>query len=151
VKIDGYGEPIQLDLDPDVRLAVLLSDELRLDEIECVRLLLVAQDCGDLSAERAAGIWYEERYDQLSSLVRVLEAEALGNSFESAWGRAQDGTLTEALVSVALVISPAVTRPRTPGDQRTAPHPALAPAPNGPLSPPRPATPPPRSAGPGGE
>ena len=114
MKIDGYSEPIQLDLDPDVRLAVLLSDELRLDEIECVRLLLVAQDCGDLSAERAAGIWYEERHDQLSSLVRVLQVECLGNSFERAWGRAQDGTLTEALVSTTFSPRSLLTPHRMP-------------------------------------
>jgi len=68
---------LQLDDDPDVRLALLLSDELKLDEIHCVELLLQAhQERGDLSAETAAGIYFDERKALLASLHRLLQFHA---------------------------------------------------------------------------
>lgn len=80
VEIEGVGR-IDLDLDPDVRLALLLSDDFDIDEVECVRLLLAAHDSGDLSPERAAGVYFQERYDRLASLARVLQYECFGHNF----------------------------------------------------------------------
>lgn len=106
MQLEGYTDPIPLDLDPDVRLAILLSDELGLDEIECVRLLIGAQDLGDLSAERAAGLWYEARHDELSCLIKALQAECLGQSFQDSWGRFPDASVSEALVRDACLGPP---------------------------------------------
>ena len=84
---------IDLDLDPDVRLALLLSDALNLDEHTCVHLLLTANNLGDLSAERAAGIWYEDRHAQLLALVTALRFEMVGAEFPHARGRRPVTTL----------------------------------------------------------
>ena len=41
--VGGTAQTFQLDEEPDISTALALSDELGLDELECVKLLLEAQ------------------------------------------------------------------------------------------------------------
>ncbi|KAI4380661.1 hypothetical protein MLD38_006828 [Melastoma candidum] len=81
--------PIRLD-DQDVQIALKLSDELHLNEIECVRLLLHAnQDWGLMGREPleiyrlAAGLWYTERRDLITALYTLLRAVVLDQVAEA--------------------------------------------------------------------
>ncbi|KAK9829639.1 hypothetical protein WJX72_007011 [[Myrmecia] bisecta] len=68
---------VQLD-DGDVREVLLLSDELKLDELVCLQCIITAQDeRGQVSAEAAAGIYFEERRALLATLWTLLQATAL--------------------------------------------------------------------------
>lgn len=80
--------PISLD-DHDVQIALKLSDDLHLNEIDCVRLLVSTnQEWGLLGREPleilrlAAGIWYNERRDILAALYTLLRAVVLDREFE---------------------------------------------------------------------
>ncbi|KAL5729570.1 hypothetical protein ACHQM5_002502 [Ranunculus cassubicifolius] len=80
--------PISLD-DSDVQIALKLSDDLHLNEIDCVRLLVSTnQEWGLLDRKPleifrlAAGIWYTERKDILSSLYALLRAVVLDRDFD---------------------------------------------------------------------
>ncbi|GAV68345.1 DUF3414 domain-containing protein [Cephalotus follicularis] len=75
--------PIQLD-ELDVEIALKLSDDLHLNEIDCVRLLVSAnQELTLLGREPleilrlAAGLWYTERRDLLTALYTLLRAVVL--------------------------------------------------------------------------
>ncbi|XP_065850095.1 nuclear pore complex protein NUP205 [Euphorbia lathyris] len=81
--------PISLD-DQDVGIALQLSDELHLNEIDCVRLLVSAnQEWGLMGRERieifrlAAGLWYTERRDLLTALFILLRAIVLDQGLEA--------------------------------------------------------------------
>lgn len=80
--------PISLD-DQDVQIALKLSEDLHLNEIDCVRLLVSTnQEWGLLGREPleilrlAAGIWYNERKDLLTALYTLLRAVVLDREFE---------------------------------------------------------------------
>ncbi|KAL6604475.1 hypothetical protein ACP70R_042902 [Stipagrostis hirtigluma subsp. patula] len=75
--------PITLD-DTDVQTALKLSDELNLNEIECVRLLVDANREWVLYGREpleiyrlAAGLWYMERRDLITSLYILLRSVVL--------------------------------------------------------------------------
>ncbi|KAG2438910.1 hypothetical protein HYH02_010705 [Chlamydomonas schloesseri] len=71
-----YGAQ-ELDLVPDVQHALLLSDELRLDEVLCVEYLTSAlEERGVFGAEFAAGLYLEERQVALRCLARLLAEDA---------------------------------------------------------------------------
>ncbi|OVA00429.1 Nucleoporin Nup186/Nup192/Nup205 [Macleaya cordata] len=81
--------PISLD-DQDVQIALKLSDDLHLNEIDCVRLLVAAnQEWGLLGREPldivrlAAGIWYTERRDLITALYTLLRAVVLDQGLEA--------------------------------------------------------------------
>ncbi|KAI3943224.1 hypothetical protein MKW92_002488 [Papaver armeniacum] len=81
--------PISLD-DQDVQIALKLSDDLHLNEIDCVRLLVATnQERGMLEREPleilriAAGIWYTERRDLLAALFNLLRAVVLDQGHEA--------------------------------------------------------------------
>ncbi|KAG8654366.1 nuclear pore complex protein NUP205 isoform X3 [Manihot esculenta] len=81
--------PISLD-DQDVQIALQLSDELHLNEIDCVRLLVSAnQEWVLMGRERseilrlAAGLWYTERRDLITSLFMLLRAVVLDQQLEA--------------------------------------------------------------------
>jgi hypothetical protein len=57
---ERYGE-LRLDREPDVRLALQLSADLRLDEVLCVELLMAAQERTVLTYEAAAGVYFNDR------------------------------------------------------------------------------------------
>ncbi|KAH9761847.1 nuclear pore complex protein NUP205 [Citrus sinensis] len=66
--------PISLD-DQDVQIALKLSDDLHLNEVDCVRLLVSAnQECGLMGRDPieilrlASGLWYTERRDLITAL-----------------------------------------------------------------------------------
>ncbi|WCJ29645.1 Nuclear pore complex protein NUP205 [Euphorbia peplus] len=80
--------PISLD-DQDVAIALQLSDELHLNEIDAVRLLVSAnQEWGLMGRERVeifrltAGLWYTERRDLLTALYVLLRAVVLDQGLE---------------------------------------------------------------------
>ncbi|KAF6151180.1 hypothetical protein GIB67_037388 [Kingdonia uniflora] len=80
--------PIPLD-DQDVQIALKLSDDLHLNEVECVRLIFSAnQEWGLLGREPleilrlAAGIWYTERRDLITALYALLRAVVLDQGIE---------------------------------------------------------------------
>ncbi|KAL9242432.1 hypothetical protein vseg_016427 [Gypsophila vaccaria] len=80
--------PISLD-DQDVQIALKLSDDLHLNEIDCVRLLVSAnQECGLMGREPlevlrlAAGLWYTERRDLITALHTLLRAVVLDQGLE---------------------------------------------------------------------
>ncbi|XP_021760813.1 nuclear pore complex protein NUP205-like [Chenopodium quinoa] len=80
--------PISLD-DQDVHLALKLSDDLHLNEIDCVRLLVSAnQEWGLLGREPleilrlATGLWYTERRDLITALYTLLRAVVLDQDLE---------------------------------------------------------------------
>ncbi|KAG2487371.1 hypothetical protein HYH03_013942 [Edaphochlamys debaryana] len=67
----------ELDPVPDVQQALLLSDELRLDEVLCVEYLTSAlEERGVFGAEYAAGLYLEERQTSLKALARLLAEDA---------------------------------------------------------------------------
>ncbi|OMO81108.1 hypothetical protein CCACVL1_12606 [Corchorus capsularis] len=81
--------PISLD-DQDAQIALKLSDDLHLNEIDCVRLLLSANQewglmgRGPLEIQRlAAGLWYTERRDLIMALYTLLRAVVLDQGLES--------------------------------------------------------------------
>ncbi|KAL1300925.1 hypothetical protein AAHE18_18G216100 [Arachis hypogaea] len=80
--------PISLD-DHDVHIALKLSDDLHLNEVDCVRLLVSAnQEWGLMGREPleiyrlAAGLWYTERRDLITSLHLLLRAAVLDQGLE---------------------------------------------------------------------
>ncbi|KAK5817530.1 hypothetical protein PVK06_022454 [Gossypium arboreum] len=81
--------PISLD-DQDVQIALKLSDELYLNEIDCVQLLVSANQewglvgRGPLEILRlAAGLWYSERRDIMMSLYTLLRAAVIDPGLEA--------------------------------------------------------------------
>ncbi|XP_010250099.1 PREDICTED: nuclear pore complex protein NUP205 [Nelumbo nucifera] len=83
------SSPISLD-DQDVQIALKLSDDLHLNEVDCVRLLVSAnQEWGLLGREPleilrlAAGLWYTERRDLLTALYTLLRAVVLDQGLEA--------------------------------------------------------------------
>ncbi|CAG9460258.1 unnamed protein product [Pedinophyceae sp. YPF-701] len=94
LEIDGVEQP--LDDDPDIAFMVDLSDELDLNEAECVRLLMRALEYrGDLSCEAAAGIYFDDRREVLEALHFAMKYEVLGSQLPTLWWRAQ-GPLGDA-------------------------------------------------------
>ncbi|KAJ7956691.1 Nuclear pore complex protein [Quillaja saponaria] len=82
------SSPIPLD-DQDVQIALKLSDDLHLNEIDCVRLLVSAnQEWGLMGREPseilrlATGLWYTERRDLITSLHMLLRAVVLDQGLE---------------------------------------------------------------------
>ena len=53
---------LRLDQEPDVRLALQLSGDLKLDEVACVELLTAAQEHNVLTHEAAAGVYFNDRF-----------------------------------------------------------------------------------------
>ncbi|XP_047339294.1 nuclear pore complex protein NUP205 isoform X2 [Impatiens glandulifera] len=83
------SSPISLD-DQDVQIVLKLSDDLHLNEIDCVRLLLAAnQEWGLLGRDAveilrlAAGLWYSERRDIITALYTLLRAVVLDQGLEA--------------------------------------------------------------------
>lgn len=81
--------PISLD-DQDVQIALKLSDDLHLNEIDCVRLLVSANQEWGLAGREpldilrlAAGLWYTERRDLITALYTVLRAVVLDPGLEA--------------------------------------------------------------------
>uniref|UniRef100_A0A0D9VDH3 Nuclear pore complex protein NUP205 n=1 Tax=Leersia perrieri TaxID=77586 RepID=A0A0D9VDH3_9ORYZ len=81
--------PVTLD-DTDVQTALKLSDELNLNEIECVRLLVDANREWVLYGREpleiyrlAAGLWYMERRDLITSLYILLRSVALDQGLDA--------------------------------------------------------------------
>ncbi|ONK81042.1 uncharacterized protein A4U43_C01F24610 [Asparagus officinalis] len=81
--------PISLD-DMDVQIAIKLSDELNLNEIECIRLLVSANREWVLFGREpieifrlAAGLWYTERRDLITSLYTLMRAVVLDQGLEA--------------------------------------------------------------------
>ncbi|KAI5441240.1 nuclear pore complex protein NUP205 isoform X1 [Lathyrus oleraceus] len=75
--------------DQDVQIALKLSDDLHLNEVDCVRLLVSAnQEWGLMSREPleilrlAAGLWYTERRYLITSLHLLLRAVVLDQGLE---------------------------------------------------------------------
>ncbi|KAF7147071.1 hypothetical protein RHSIM_Rhsim03G0247900 [Rhododendron simsii] len=82
------SSPISLD-DQDVQIALKLSDDLNLNEIDCARLLVSAnQEWGLLGRDPveilrlAAGLWYTERRDLITALYTLLRAVVLDQGLE---------------------------------------------------------------------
>ncbi|CAH9088046.1 unnamed protein product [Cuscuta europaea] len=82
VRLSDSGR-ISLD-DQDVQIALKLSDDLHLNEVDCVRLLISAnQEWGLLGRDPleilrlAAGLWYTERRDLITALYTLLRAVVL--------------------------------------------------------------------------
>lgn len=87
VRLPDSG-PITLD-DQDVEIGLKLSDDLHLNEIECIRLLvLVNQEWSLLGRDTveilrlAAGHWYTERRDLLTALYTLLRSVVLDHGLE---------------------------------------------------------------------
>ncbi|KAM6580187.1 hypothetical protein CsatA_003961 [Cannabis sativa] len=81
--------PISLD-DQDVQIALKLSDDLHLNEINCVRLIVHAnQEWGLMGREPlenlrlSAGLWYTERRDLLTALYTLLRAVVLDQGLDA--------------------------------------------------------------------
>lgn len=88
VRLPDSG-PITLD-DQDVQIALKLSDDLHLNEIDCVRLLIsVNQEWSLLGRDAlevlrlAAGLWYTERRDLITALYTLLRAVVLDQGLET--------------------------------------------------------------------
>ncbi|CAD6247641.1 unnamed protein product [Miscanthus lutarioriparius] len=88
VRLPGMP-PITLD-DTDVQTALKLSDELNLNEIECVRLLVDANREWVLYGREpleiyrlAAGLWYMERRDLITALYILLRSVALDQGLDA--------------------------------------------------------------------
>ncbi|KAK6156483.1 hypothetical protein DH2020_010731 [Rehmannia glutinosa] len=88
VRLPDAG-PISLD-DQDVQIALKLSEDLHLNEIDCVRLLVSAnQEWGLLGREPleifrlGAGLWYTERRDLLTAIYMLLRAVVLDQGLEA--------------------------------------------------------------------
>ncbi|XP_022143113.1 nuclear pore complex protein NUP205 [Momordica charantia] len=76
--------------DQDVQIALKLSDDLHLNEIDCVRLLVAAHQEWALMGREpseifrlAAGLWYTERRDLIMSLYTLLRAVVLDQGLEA--------------------------------------------------------------------
>ncbi|KAJ8528333.1 hypothetical protein K7X08_022025 [Anisodus acutangulus] len=87
VRLPDSG-PILLD-DQDVQIALKLSDDLHLNEVDSVQLLVSAnQEWGLLGREPleifrlAAGLWYTERRDLITALYTLLRAVVLDQGLE---------------------------------------------------------------------
>lgn len=83
------SRPLSLD-DQDVQIALKLSDDLHLNEIDCVHLLVSANQewglmgRGPLEILRlAAGLWYSERRDVIMALYTLLRAVVLDQGLEA--------------------------------------------------------------------
>ncbi|KAI8022266.1 Nuclear pore complex protein NUP205 [Camellia lanceoleosa] len=83
------SSPISLD-EQDVQIALKLSDDLHLNEIDSVRLLVSAnQEWGLLGRDPleilrlAAGLWYTERRDLITALYTLLRAVVLDQGLEA--------------------------------------------------------------------
>ncbi|MQL73491.1 hypothetical protein Taro_005839 [Colocasia esculenta] len=83
------SSPISLD-DMDVQIVMKLSDDLNLNETECVRLLISANQEWILFGREpleiyrlAAGLWYTERRDVLTSVYTLLRAVVLDQGLEA--------------------------------------------------------------------
>ncbi|KAG6723920.1 hypothetical protein I3842_03G232300 [Carya illinoinensis] len=81
--------PISLD-DQDVQIALKLSDDLHLNEIDCVRLLVMANQEWSLMGREpleiirlAAGLWYTERRDLITALYMLFRAVVLDQGLEA--------------------------------------------------------------------
>ncbi|XP_072964597.1 nuclear pore complex protein NUP205 [Typha angustifolia] len=81
--------PISLD-DTDVEIALKLSDDLNLNEIECVRLLVSTNREWLLYGREpleiyrlAAGLWYMERRDLITSLYTLLRSVVLDQGLDA--------------------------------------------------------------------
>ncbi|MFS7937990.1 putative nucleoporin [Helianthus anomalus] len=67
----------------DVQIALKLSDDLHLNEIDCVRLLVSTnqewglQGLGPLDLRFTSGLWYAERRDLITALYTLLRAIVL--------------------------------------------------------------------------
>lgn len=88
VRLPDVGS-IPLD-DQDVQIALKLSEDLHLNEINCVRLLISAnQEWGLLGREPveifrfAAGLWYTERRDLLTSIYTMLRTVILDQGLDA--------------------------------------------------------------------
>ncbi|KAL6555057.1 hypothetical protein OROGR_006315 [Orobanche gracilis] len=88
VRLPDAG-PISLD-DQDVQIALKLSDDLHLNELDCVGLLVSAnQEWGLLGREPveifrlAAGLWYTARRDLLTAFYMLLRAVVLDQGLEA--------------------------------------------------------------------
>lgn len=75
--------------DQDVEITLKLSDDLHLNEIDCVHLLVAAHQEWDLTERDpseifrlAAGLWYTERRDLIMSLHTLLRAVVLDPGYE---------------------------------------------------------------------
>ncbi|XP_011093564.1 nuclear pore complex protein NUP205 isoform X1 [Sesamum indicum] len=87
VRLPDAG-PISLD-DQDVQIALKLSEDLHLNEIDCVHLIVSAnQEWGLLGREPleifrlAAGLWYTERRDLLTAIYTLLRAVVLDQGLD---------------------------------------------------------------------
>ncbi|KAL4302983.1 hypothetical protein GQ457_10G003370 [Hibiscus cannabinus] len=83
------SSPISLD-DQDVQIALKLSDDLHLNEIDCVQLLVSANQGWGLMGRGpqeilrlAAGLWYSERRDIMMALYTLLRAVVLDQGLEA--------------------------------------------------------------------
>ncbi|XP_058074466.1 nuclear pore complex protein NUP205 [Magnolia sinica] len=83
------SSPISLD-DLDVQIALKLSDDLNLNEVDCVGLLVYANQEWGLSGREpleilrlAAGLWYTERRDLITALYTLLRAVVLDQGLEA--------------------------------------------------------------------
>ncbi|KAL6006312.1 hypothetical protein ACLOJK_040359 [Asimina triloba] len=81
--------PISLD-DQDVQIALKLSDDLNLNEVDCVGLLISANQEWGLAGREwleilrlAAGLWYTERRDLITALYTLLRAVVLDQGLEA--------------------------------------------------------------------
>lgn len=81
--------PISLD-DQDVWIALKLSDDLHLNEIDCVRLIVSANQEWSLMGRDpleilrlAAGLWYTERRDLITALYTLFRAVVLDQGLEA--------------------------------------------------------------------
>uniref|UniRef100_A0A2P2MHU4 Uncharacterized protein MANES_05G119700 n=1 Tax=Rhizophora mucronata TaxID=61149 RepID=A0A2P2MHU4_RHIMU len=81
--------PISID-DQDLQIVLKLSDDLHLNEIDCVRLLVSAnQEWGLMGREPldifrlAAGLWYTERRNLITALYTLLRAVVLDQGLEA--------------------------------------------------------------------
>nr|GEW31502.1 nuclear pore complex protein NUP205 [Tanacetum cinerariifolium] len=81
--------PIPLD-DQDVQIALKLSDDLHLNEIDCVRLLVSANQEWGLQGRTplyilrlASGLWYTERRDLITALYTLLRAVVLDQGLDA--------------------------------------------------------------------
>ncbi|KAI4335735.1 hypothetical protein L6164_014349 [Bauhinia variegata] len=82
------GSPVSLD-DQDVQLVLKLSDDLHLNEIDCVSLLISTNQEWVLMGREpleivrlAAGLWYTQRRDLITSLHLLLRAVVLDQGLE---------------------------------------------------------------------
>ncbi|KAL3535856.1 hypothetical protein ACH5RR_004317 [Cinchona calisaya] len=88
VRLPDCGS-ITLD-DQDVQIALKLSDDLHLNEIDCVRLLVSTNQEWSLLGRDpleilrlAAGLWYTERRDLITALYTLLRAVVLDQGLEA--------------------------------------------------------------------